>query len=84
MAHRQSVSRSPAALVAQVRRGRSVLAALLCGSLSPDTVWEKSDFALPLVTIDDGVNALAMLIPRAECRRMVEGSVQTPATQCSS
>ena len=41
------------ALVAQVRLDRAVLAAILCGSLSHDTVWAKSDIDLVLVTIDD-------------------------------
>ena len=76
-------------LVAEVRADRSVLAALLCGSLSHDTVWAKSDIDLVLVTIDDrkvessdlslyadGVNVHAILIPRAEFRRMVEGSLR--------
>ena len=40
-------------LVGQVKDDRSVLAALLCGSLSHDTVWEKSDIDLVLVTVDD-------------------------------
>ena len=40
-------------LTEQVRRDRSVLAAILCGSLSHDTVWAKSDIDLVLVTIDD-------------------------------
>src|SRR2546421_10276540 len=77
------------ALVEQVKGDRSVLAALLCGSLSHDTVWAKSDIDLVLVTIDDkqvvpsdvalssdGVNIHAHLIPRAAFRRMVEGSVR--------
>ena len=72
-----------------MRQDRSILAALLCGSLAHDTVWAKSDIDLVLVTIDDskvpagsmalyaeGVNVHAFLIPRAEFRRMVEGSVQ--------
>lgn len=76
-------------LVEQVRQDRSILAALLCGSLSHDTVWAKSDIDLVLVTIDDskvkaegialyadGVNVHAMLVPRREFRRLVEGSVQ--------
>ncbi len=40
-------------LVEQVKQDRSVLAAILCGSLSHDTVWAKSDIDLVLVTIDD-------------------------------
>jgi uncharacterized protein len=75
-------------LVDQVRKDRSVLAAILCGSLSHDTVWAKSDIDLILVTIDDkkveqsdlaldadGVNVHAILIPRAQFRKTVEGSV---------
>ena len=40
-------------LVAQLKQDRSVLAAILCGSLSHDTVWAKSDIDLALVTTDD-------------------------------
>src|SRR5258708_2311006 len=77
------------ALVEQVKGDRSVLAAILCGSLSHDTVWAKSDIDLVLVTIDDkkvdradlalyadGVNVHAYLMPRAEFRKTVEGSVR--------
>ena len=41
------------ALVEQLKQDRSILAAILCGSLSHDTVWAKSDIDLVLVTIDD-------------------------------
>src|SRR5437879_6361802 len=77
-----------AELVDQVKGDRSVLAAVLCGSLSHDTVWEKSDIDLVLVTIDDkkvepsdvalyagGVNVHALLMPRARFRKTVEGSI---------
>jgi hypothetical protein len=80
-------------LVAQVKEDRSILAALLCGSLSHDTVWTKSDIDLVFVTIDDrkvdeshialdadGVNVHAMLVPRAEFRRLVDGSVRNSFT----
>jgi hypothetical protein len=76
-------------LVAQVREDRSVLAAVLCGSLSYDTVWEKSDIDLVLITVDDkkappgglalysgGVNVHAYLMPRAEFRKTVEGAIR--------
>jgi predicted nucleotidyltransferase len=76
------------ALLEQVKGDRSVLAAILCGSLSHDTVWAKSDIDLVLVTIDDrkvdraersldanGVNVHAYLLPRAEFRKAVEGSM---------
>jgi len=72
-----------------VREDRSVLAAILCGSLSHDMVWAKSDIDLVLVTIDDkkvqatdrtlyadGVNVHAWLMPRASFRKIVEGSVR--------
>lgn len=77
------------ALVEQVKGDRSILAAILCGSLSHDTVWDRSDIDLVLVTIDDkkvkcgeralyadGVNVHAFLMPRAEFRKSVEGIVR--------
>ena len=77
------------ALIDQVKQDRSVLATILCGSLSHDTVWEKSDIDLVLVTIDDkkvvtadlaldagGVNVHAILIPRAEFRKTIEGAIR--------
>jgi predicted nucleotidyltransferase len=75
-------------LVEEVKADRSILAAILCGSLSHDTVWAKSDIDLALVTIDDkkvekssvalyagGVNVHAFLMPRAEFRKTVEAAV---------
>jgi uncharacterized protein len=77
------------ALVGQVQQDRSILAAILCGSLSHDQVWAKSDIDLLLVTIDDkkvesvqralyadGLNVHAMLMPRASFRKLVEGAWQ--------
>jgi len=77
------------ALVEQVKKDRSVLAAVLCGSLSYDKVWAKSDIDLLLVTVDDkkvdraglslyadGVNVHAFLLPRAEFRRTIEGATR--------
>ncbi|HEY6393456.1 MAG TPA: hypothetical protein VIX89_19390 [Bryobacteraceae bacterium] len=76
-------------LIAQVKQDRSILAAILCGSLSHDTVWEKSDIDLALVAIDDrkvesahlalyanGMNVHAFLMPRADFRKMVESAVR--------
>lgn len=76
-------------LVEQVKADRSVLATILCGSLSHDTVWAKSDIDLVLVTIDDkkiespnlalysnGVNVHAFLMPRADFRKLIEGSIR--------
>jgi predicted nucleotidyltransferase len=77
------------ALVGQIREDRSILAAILCGSLAHDTVWDRSDIDLFLVTVDDkkveggqralyadGVNVHAFLMPRAEFRRTAEGAVR--------
>jgi hypothetical protein len=74
-------------LVEQIKDDRAILAAILCGSLSHDTVWAGSDIDLVLVTVDDkkietsdislyadGVNVHAFLMPRATFRQTVEGS----------
>src|SRR6266705_1893906 len=79
---RQKFAAALDALVGQVKGDRSILAAVLCGSLAHDTVWAKSDIDLVLVTIDDkkvqssdvalyadGVNVHAILVPRAEFRK---------------
>lgn len=76
-------------LVEQVRQDRSILAAILCGSLSHDIVWAKSDIDLVLVTIDDkkvsesdrslyadGVNVHTLLMPRGDFRRLAEASIR--------
>ena len=75
-------------LVDKVKLDRSILAAILCGSLSHDTVWAKSDIDLVLVTIDDkkltnealalwadGINVHTILMTRAEFRKSVESSI---------
>jgi hypothetical protein len=77
------------ALVEQIREDRAILAAILCGSLSHDMVWARSDIDLVLITIDDkkigsdsvslyadGVNVHAMLLPRSEFRQAVDGSIR--------
>src|SRR5437868_2203091 len=84
----QEFSRALDALIEQVKGDRSIVAAILCGSLSHDTVWAKSDIDLVLVTVDakklgpsdmalyaDGVNVHAFLMPRAEFRKIVESSI---------
>jgi predicted nucleotidyltransferase len=87
---RQKFTAALDSLVEQVKGDRSVIAVILCGSLSHDTVWAKSDIDLVLVTADDkkasresvslyadGVNVHAILIPRAEFRKMAEGSARS-------
>lgn len=74
-------------LVENLKEDRSVLAALLCGSLSHDTVWAKSDIDLLIVTADeksdrpplialdaDGIAVHAQLTTRTEFRRAAEGA----------
>ena len=76
-------------LIEDVRKDRAILAAILCGSLSHDTVWAKSDIDLVLITIDDrmaesegmtlyadGVNVHSQLITRAAFRKLAEGSIR--------
>src|SRR5262245_42723666 len=76
-------------LIEQVKLDRSILAAILCGSLSHDTVWAGSDIDLVLITIDDksfgkepdglslyadDVNVHAFMMPRTDFRKAVEGT----------
>src|SRR5512134_108205 len=94
---RQSVQQTFTAaveeLVEHLKQDRAVLAAILCGSLSHDTVWAKSDVDLVLVTIDDrkldtnglalyasGVNVHALLMSRTDFRKAVEGSLRQSFT----
>ncbi len=85
----QKFSAALDALIERVKDDRSIVAAILCGSLSHDTVWARSDIDLALVTIDDkkietgemalyadGINVHAFLIPRARFRQVVDGAVR--------
>jgi predicted nucleotidyltransferase len=85
---RQSFADALDALVEQLKLDRSILAVILCGSLSHDTVWEKSDIDLALITIDDkkvpsshialyanGINVHAFLVPRTTFRQTMEGAL---------
>ena len=77
------------ALIDEVREDRHILAAILCGSLSHDEVWDKSDIDLVLVCTDDkktsthhvalvadDVNIHTTVQPRADFRRRLESSVR--------
>jgi hypothetical protein len=83
-------SRALDALIARIKDDRSILAVVLCGSLSHDIVWDKSDIDLVLVTIDDrklaeeglalyadGINVHALLMSRTDFRKMAEGSLRS-------
>ena len=84
---RQEFTAALDTLVSEIRKDRSVLAVVLCGSLSHDTVWAKSDIDLVVVTIDekqlkprdlclyaDGVNVHVNPFTRTELREVIEGS----------
>lgn len=86
---REKFSQAVDRLLFHVKSDRSILAAILCGSLSHDKVWDKSDVDLVLITIDDkkteqggvalyadGVNVHALLLTRAEFRKIAEGSLR--------
>lgn len=83
-------SRALDALIARIKDDRSILAAVLCGSLSHDAVWDKSDIDLVLVTVDDkklseeglalyadGINVHALLMSRTDFRKLAEGSLRS-------
>ena len=77
------------AVIETVREDRLILAAFLCGSLSYDEVWAKSDIDLLLVgteefktglsycLTEDGVNIHAMIYPRSKFKSALEGSLQS-------
>jgi RNA polymerase sigma factor (sigma-70 family) len=73
--------------IAKVKQDRYIIAAILFGSLSHDTVWRKSDIDIMLVgreekpirdfaLVENGVNIHAALIPRSKFKQAVEGSLQ--------
>ncbi len=73
--------------IAKVKQDRYIIAAILFGSLSHDTVWRKSDIDIMLVgreekpiksfaLVENGVNIHASLIPRSKFKQAVEGSLQ--------
>lgn len=76
-------------LVERVVEDDHILAAVLCGSLAYDMVWDKSDIDLVLVCTDDkktkthfvslvedDINIHATVQPRSEFRRRLESSVR--------
>lgn len=77
-----------AAFVERVRADDKIVAAVLFGSLSYDTIWEYSDIDIYLVCkdekrpiegfclVEEGVNIHAVIYPRSKFRQMLEGSLQ--------
>jgi uncharacterized protein len=75
------------AFVEKVKQDRYIIAAILFGSLSHDTVWRKSDIDLVLIgreekpvsdfcLVENGVNIHAALYPRSQFKKAIEGSLQ--------
>jgi RNA polymerase sigma factor (sigma-70 family) len=73
--------------IARVKQDRYIIAAILCGSLSHDTVWRKSDIDLVLISreeksnegyclVENGVNIHANVMPRSKFKQLTEGSLQ--------
>jgi RNA polymerase sigma factor (sigma-70 family) len=72
--------------VAKVKQDRYVIAAILYGSLSHDTVWRKSDIDIILIgreekpaksfaLVENGVNIHATLYPRSKFKQALERSL---------
>lgn len=73
--------------VARVRQDRYIIAAILFGSLSHDTVWKKSDIDIILIgrdehpgrmfsLVENGINIHATLMPHSAFKKALEGSLQ--------
>ena len=75
-------------LVTKVQKDRNIIAAILCGSMSYDQVWDKSDIDLLLVQregkgnprgytlAENDVNIHAEVVPRSQLRRWQEAALQ--------
>ena len=75
-------------LVTKVQKDRNIIAAILCGSMSYDQVWDKSDIDLLLVQregkgdprgytlTENDVNIHAEVVPRGQLRRWQEAALQ--------
>ena len=75
-------------LVTKVQKDRNIIAAILCGSMSYDQVWDKSDIDLLLVQregkgdprgytlSENGVNIHAEVVPRGQLRQWQETALQ--------
>jgi hypothetical protein len=73
--------------VAKARQDSYVIAAILCGSLSHDQVWQKSDIDMILVgrderrplreysLVEDGINIHVLLYSRSRFRKELEGAL---------
>lgn len=80
-------------LLTDVKQDQQILAAILCGSLAYDVVWDKSDIDLVLISADDkknlsrsvalivdDINVHALVVSRSEFRRDLESSLHNSVT----
>ncbi|HET6386327.1 MAG TPA: hypothetical protein VFJ58_23285 [Armatimonadota bacterium] len=77
------------ALVSKLKQDQQILAAILCGSLSYDEVWIKSDIDLLLIAregkypvrsyclVEDDINIHALIYTRSKFKQSLEGSLQS-------
>ncbi len=75
-------------LVTKIEKDRNIIAAILCGSMSYDQVWDKSDIDLLLVQregkgdprgytlSENDVNIHAEVVPRGQLRQWQEAALQ--------
>jgi RNA polymerase sigma factor (sigma-70 family) len=75
------------AFIGKVKQDRYIIAAILFGSLSHDTVWRKSDIDIMLVgreekgvkdfcLVENGVNIHVVFMPRSKFKQALEGALQ--------
>jgi predicted nucleotidyltransferase len=75
------------ALCLDIRQDSNILAAILCGSLAHDEVWEKSDIDLFLISIDgvksshlalvsDDINVHTNIMTRSEFKQHLDSSLR--------
>jgi len=75
-----------ASLTEKLQKDRTVLAAVLFGSLAYDSIWEKSDIDLTIITeesvkptsvtlMEEGISVHAMVMPRSQFRKTMDGAM---------
>ena len=86
MTTRERYDAAIATLCEKLQRDRTVLAAVLFGSLAYDEVWEKSDIDLVIIgeesvraanftLAEEGISIHARLLPRSAFRKELEGAM---------
>ncbi|WP_309707249.1 nucleotidyltransferase domain-containing protein [Armatimonas sp.] len=87
MTTRERYEAAIASLTEKLQKDRTILAAVLFGSLAYDDVWEKSDIDLGIIgeefvkemgftLYEEGISVHAFLMPRSKFRKTMEGALQ--------